>query len=92
MTQPGLETQLRAGGAPAIAVFVEEVLRLYGPTPYRMRTALKDTVLGGVEIKAGDYVIGLAHAAHRDPTRYVLPQRVELERTAPRDHYSFGIP
>jgi cytochrome P450 len=92
MTHPGLEEYLRAGGEPAIANFVEEILRLYGPTPYRMRRALEDTELGGVAIKRGDIVIGLAHAANRDPGRYESPLEVKLDRPSPRNHYSFGIP
>jgi cytochrome P450 len=92
MTHPGLEDEVRAGGDEAIAVFVEEMLRLYGPTPYRLRRALMDTELAGVKIKEGDVVIGLAHAANRDPEHYEHPFEVDIHRTAPRDHYSFGIP
>jgi cytochrome P450 len=92
MTRPGLEQELRDGGEEAIGNFVEEILRLYGPTPYRIRTALEDTELGGVAIRQGDVVIGLAHAANRDPTRYERPFEVVLDRPAPRSHYSFGIP
>jgi cytochrome P450 len=92
LTHPGLEAQIRAGGEPAIANFVEEILRLYGPTPYRTRQAFQDTELGGVPIKKGDLVIGLAHAANRDPQHYQCPYEVQLDRSKPRDHYSFGIP
>jgi cytochrome P450 len=92
LTQPGLEARLRSGGEPAIAGFVEEVLRLYGPTPYRIRRAVRAAELGGVAIAEGDVVIGLAHAANRDPERYECPYDVRLDRSAPRNHYSFGIP
>jgi cytochrome P450 len=92
LTHPGLEDRLREGGEPAIAGFVEEILRLYGPTPYRMRRALAPTELGGVPIKQGDIVIGLAHAANRDPEQYTCPYEVDVARPSPRNHYSFGIP
>jgi cytochrome P450 len=92
LTNPELEGHLRAGGDTAVAKFVEELLRLYGPTPYRRRQALQDTELGGVHIKEGDVVIGLAHAANRDPRRYECPLDVQLDRPSPRNHYSFGIP
>jgi cytochrome P450 len=92
MTQPGLEAKLRKDGDDAIAGFVEEILRLYGPTPYRLRKALEDAELGGHPIKKGEIVIGLAHAANRDPERFECPYQVDLERRSPRDHFSFGIP
>lgn len=91
-TNPGLEQQLRDGGEPAIAGFVEEILRLFGPTPFRMRRALQASELGGVAIAQGDVVIGLAHAANRDPARYEAPFEVRLDRPSPRGHFSFGIP
>lgn len=37
-------------------------------------------------------MIGLAHAANRDPEHYESPLVVQLDRQKPRDHYSFGIP
>jgi cytochrome P450 len=90
MEHPELQDELRSHAA-AIPLFVEEILRLYGPTPYRQRTAAADSDLGGAAIRRGDQVIGLAHAANRDPAHYGSPFAVDLDRSAPRDHFSFGL-
>jgi cytochrome P450 len=92
LTTPGLEERVRAGGEETVAAFVEEILRLYGPTPYRTRRAARDAELGGAQIREGDLLIGLAHAANRDPVRFADPYGVRLDRPSTRDHFSFGIP
>jgi cytochrome P450 len=89
---PEVQGWIRSGGPSALARFVEETLRLFGAIPYQMRTALRDTELGGVEIRCGERIIGLGQAANRDPRRHPRPFSVDLGRRAPRDHFSFGIP
>jgi cytochrome P450 len=89
LTDPSLRDDLRAGGEPAVANFVEEALRLYGPVMFRPRIAKRDTALGGTAIRAGDKVIAVIGAANRDPARYDRPAAVDLGRPSPRNHFGF---
>jgi cytochrome P450 len=89
MTQRGLQDRLRAGGERAVQNFVEEALRLYGPSAFRPRFAKRDVELGGVRIAKGEMVIVLTHAGGRDPRHYECPAEVELNRRRPRDHFAF---
>jgi len=68
---------------------VEESLRLFGPLAYRPRWAKEDVQLGGQVIKKGEKVIAVSTAASRDASHYACPAQVDLERRAPRDHFSF---
>jgi cytochrome P450 len=91
MKYPEIQQQLRADGSEeAIKRFVEEALRLNGPVDMRPRVAREDTVLAGTPIKAGESVIALQISANRDSEHYDHPGEVDLQRSAPRDHYSFG--
>jgi cytochrome P450 len=89
LTRPGLQEELRSGGATAVERFVEESLRLFGPVVFRPRVALKDVEVGGVLVKKGETAIAIGLLANRDPARYERPDDVDLHRTAPRDHLSF---
>jgi cytochrome P450 len=91
MTRPGLQDELRAGGAKAVKNFVEESLRLFGPVYFRPRIAQQDVELGGVTVKRGEQVLTLTVAGSRDESHYACPHAVDLERPAPRDHFSFFI-
>jgi cholest-4-en-3-one 26-monooxygenase len=53
------------------------------------RTATKDTVLGGQEIKAGDKVVIYYLAANYDPDVFDDPHTFDVTRT-PNDHVTFG--
>ncbi len=69
---------------------VEEVLRWANPLHYFRRTATEDTVLGGVDIAAGDKVAMYYTAANRDPAVFADPHAFDIRR-APNPHLSFGI-
>lgn len=86
---PEYQDTLRAGTHATTRALVEESLRLFGPLAYRPRWAKFDVELGGQTIKKGEKVIAVSTAAGRDETRYECPARVDLERKAPRDHFSF---
>jgi cytochrome P450 len=89
LSHPGLQARLLEGGDATIRQFVEEVIRLFSTAEWTRRWAKRDTELGGVQIKKGDHVIAISAAANRDPSRYECPSDVDLERSAPRDHFGF---
>jgi len=69
---------------------VEEILRWANPLHYFRRTATQDTVLRGVEIKAGDKVAMYYTSANRDEEVFDDPHRFDIHRD-PNPHLSFGI-
>ena len=69
---------------------VQEGLRWIPPVGYTDRWASVDTELGGVPIARGDYVIGVIHAANRDPAVVPDPDRFEITRDVRRQNLSFG--
>jgi cytochrome P450 len=72
-----------------IETAVEEFLRMESSNQLGNRRAVKDTVLGGVDIAAGSYVhIGIG-AANRDPAQFVDPDRLDIRRQ-PNRHLAFG--
>jgi cytochrome P450 len=69
---------------------VQEGLRFIPPVGYTDRWATADTALGGVRIARGDYVIGVIHAANRDPAVVPDPDRFDITRDPRRQNLSFG--
>jgi cytochrome P450 len=65
-------------------------LRWGPPVGYTDRWASVDTELGGVPITRGDYLIGVIHAANRDPTVFADPDRFDVTRDLRRQNFSFG--
>ncbi|KRB76105.1 cytochrome [Nocardioides sp. Root190] len=68
---------------------VNEALRWASPVKHFMRRARVDTVLGGVEIKAGDRIMPLYQSANRDTVVFEEPYTFDLERK-PNKHIAFG--
>jgi cytochrome P450 len=71
--------------------FVEEALRLTAPGLYLIRQLREDTDFHGARLKRGDTIIAVGLTANRDPRRYEMPHAIDLERMAPRDHFSFSF-
>jgi cytochrome P450 len=69
---------------------VQEGLRWVPPVGYTDRWARVDTELGGVPIARGDYLLGVIHAANRDPTTFPDPDRFDITRDVRRQNFSFG--
>ena len=69
---------------------VQEGLRWVPPVGYTDRWASVDTELGGVPIARGDYLIGVIHAANRDPATFPDPDRFDITRDLRRQNFSFG--
>ena len=53
------------------------------------RTATEDLEIGGVTVKAGEYVVPALAVANRDPDHYADPDRLDLTRT-PAQQLAFG--
>src|SRR6478672_5512864 len=68
---------------------VEEIVRWATPVINFRRTATRDTVVGGQEIKAGEKVVMFYNSANRDERAFTDPYRFDLTRT-PNEHVGFG--
>ncbi|MFB9629168.1 cytochrome P450 [Nonomuraea helvata] len=68
---------------------VEEMVRYASPIQAVARACVRDTELGGVEVRAGQAVTLLLGAANRDPARFPDPGTVRLDRH-PNPHLGFG--
>jgi cytochrome P450 len=69
---------------------VEEMLRFDPPIMGHRRMVLRDTEVGGVQLKAGDQLLLAFVAAHRDPGHFEEPDRFDIRRADARTHFSFG--
>jgi cytochrome P450 len=69
---------------------VEEMLRFWSPVIHFRRTATRDVVLGGQEIRAGEKVVVYHASANRDKTVFPDPDRFDVARS-PNDHVAFGF-
>jgi cholest-4-en-3-one 26-monooxygenase len=67
---------------------VEESLRMFPAFAHFRRTATKDTVLNGQEIKKGEKVVMWYVSSNRDETRYEDPDRFDVTRNP--EHQAFG--
>ncbi len=67
---------------------VEEALRMFPAFAHFSRTATKDTVLGGQEIRKGDKVALWYPSSNRDEDRYEDPDRFDVLRNP--EHQAFG--
>jgi hypothetical protein len=71
------------------AGFVEEVLRLYGPSKMTARTAACDVMMDGLRVEQGRRLILLQCTANRDPDVFAEPEKFRPGR-APNPHVGFG--
>jgi cytochrome P450 len=83
-----------------IAAAFAESLRFTPPLQMIMRQSAEDVTLSGTAIPAGATVTCLIGSAHRDPTRYVDPDRYDIFRqdltpatafSAAADHLAFAL-
>lgn len=68
---------------------VEEAIRWTTPVQHFMRTASADVELGGVQVKAGDWLMLNYVAANHDPAQFENPRKFDAAREANR-HAAFG--
>lgn len=88
LAQPGEREHVLAEPRYA-AGFVEEVLRLHGPSKMTARTAACDVTAGGQLIEKGRRLILLQCTANRDPEVFADPEEFRPGR-APNPHVGFG--
>ena len=69
---------------------VEEALRLDPPVLLTGRMAVRDTEVGGEEVRAGSMVTAILGGANRDPDVFTEPLRFDVARVNARDHISFS--
>jgi cytochrome P450 len=67
----------------------EEFLRALSPVQAMARTLKQDTVIDGIEMRAGERVVLAFGAANRDPERFECPYEVRLDRES-NPHTAFG--
>lgn len=72
-----------------IPTAVEEFLRTMSPVQAMARTCVKDTVVQGQEIKAGERVVLVFGAGNRDPEIFENPNEIQIDREDNR-HLAFG--
>jgi cholest-4-en-3-one 26-monooxygenase len=82
------QRQLLLDDPSLIAGAVEESLRMFPAFAHFRRTATKDCVLGGKQIKAGERVVMWYVSSNRDESRYEVPDRFDVRRTT--EHQAFG--
>ena len=70
---------------------VPEIIRWQTPLAHMRRTALRDTELGGQQIKAGDKVVMWYLSANRDEEAIENPHAFVIDRPRPKHHLSFGF-
>ncbi|GAA0247572.1 cytochrome P450 [Saccharothrix mutabilis subsp. mutabilis] len=85
---PGQWRALRDGGV-GLDTAVEEVLRWATPAMHFARTAARDVVIGGRQVRAGDVVTLWNTSANDDEAVFDRPRRFDLGRT-PNRHLSLG--
>jgi cytochrome P450 len=69
---------------------VDEILRLDPPVLLTGRSAVRDTVIGGVRVPRGALVTTLLAAANRDPETFEDPTRFDVTRANAKGHVSFS--
>ncbi len=70
---------------------VSEIIRWQTPLAYMRRVALKDTELGGQQIKAGDKIAMWYVSGNRDPEMFDDPDAFIIDRPNARKHIAFGF-
>ncbi len=80
---------LLADDLTRVPAATEEFLRALSPVQAMARTLKQDTVIDGVEMRAGERVVLAFGAANRDPERFECPYEVRLDRES-NPHTAFG--
>ena len=86
LDHPGQWELFRAGRPDTAA---DEIIRWATPVTVFQRTALRDTVLGGQQIKAGQRVGLFYRSANFDEEVFDQPERFDIRRN-PNPHLGFG--
>jgi cytochrome P450 len=87
-TRPEIQRRVR-DSPELLGTFLEEVLRYEPPFRGHYRHVRHDTVLSGVQLRAGERLLLLWGAANRDPARFAQPNEFRLDRGGV-GHLAFG--
>ncbi len=74
----------------AVANWVEETVRHLSPSHNMWRIVKEDTVLGGVELKAGEPMLLRYGSANRDAAKFSDPAKFDVRRDNASKHIAFG--
>jgi cytochrome P450 len=80
---PGHCERLRNEGIPYALQIMKESMRLYPPAFVLARTALRDTSIGGFQVRQGEIVLIAPWLLHRDPRLFEDPLRFDPDRFLP---------
>ena len=72
------------------AAALEELFRFESAITGMKRLVTRDTVLGGVPLKAGEQVFLAYAAGSRDPSRFASPEEIDFDRGWAVPHLGFG--
>jgi cytochrome P450 len=86
---PDQRALLLADFGGRIGPAIEEFVRFASPVMTFRRTATQDTVLGGQEIRAGEWVAMIYSSGNRDERVFADPYRFDITRD-PNPHLGFG--
>lgn len=86
---PGQRALLLQDFDGRIGTAVEEFVRFASPVMTFRRTATRDTVLGGQQIRAGEWVAMIYSSGNRDERVFADPYRFDITRD-PNPHLGFG--
>jgi cytochrome P450 len=78
-----------AAGSSLVDSGVEELIRFDSPLQLFERTAIADTPIGEVTVRAGEKIAALLGAANRDPAVFADPDRLDVGRSD-NPHLGFG--
>ncbi|MYM62815.1 cytochrome P450 [Pseudomaricurvus sp. HS19] len=70
--------------------FIEEVLRLDGPTKAHFRLAKRRAKVGDLEVEPGTTIMLMQSAMRRDPRRFESPNEFRLDRKNLQPQMAFG--
>jgi len=74
-----------------IPSMVSEIIRYQTPLMHMRRTATRDVVLGGQQIREGDKVVMWYVSGNRDASKLDRPDEFIIDRKSVRNHVSFGF-
>ncbi len=87
--QPGHFERLRSGGMPYALQVMKESMRLYPPAFVMGRSALRDTRIGGFQVRKDELVLIAPWLFHRDPRLFEDPLRFDPDRFLPDRESAF---
>ncbi|WP_104087953.1 cytochrome P450 [Cryobacterium sp. N19] len=68
---------------------IEETVRRRPSAPFASRQAARDVEISGVAVTKGDMLWLALASANTDPTHYADPEKWDIHRENPEDHYAF---